>query len=550
MRNCLLAFAVFLCTAFWLGQASAYIAGKRVALVIGNSNYQHAVTLPNPVNDGRLIGDTLRKAGFTVIEGTDLDKVAMGKLLDQFTEAAYDADVAVVYYAGHGLQVDGHNYLIPIDAALEKPAQLQTRTIPVDDVLAALPADPAVGVVILDACRDNPLARTLAAALPKSRSMGAGLAPVQANGLSHDAGGLLIAYATDPGAVAYDGATEHSPYTTALAHNLTTPGLEIQSALTRVRAEVSAATSGAQRPWHNASLAREVYIGGPAPAPETAVKEQPAATGQAAASTGGPAVAGSEVDWTVEQKLWDEASKRNTIAHYELYLAQYPQGRFAEVAKLNIDQLKEIAVKGGDADAAKSEQVALNMTPGSQSRTAVAISDEVKQAPGTADTEAQLKLDRDGRIDLQLRLNALGHDTGGFDGSLGPRSRSAIGGWQKQNGIVETGYLTPEQHMVLVVQSDPMMADVRARYEAEKAGWAARQKTTAAAQPSTKTASKTTTPKKAATTTRRKPTQTASDNIPYRPRRTNQGSVDNSAGSFAAGALLGTGLGIVIGNNH
>lgn len=539
MRKCLLAVAVFLCTAFSLGAATA---DKRVALVIGNSNYQHAVKLPNPVNDGKLIGDTLRKAGFTVLEGADLDKAGMGRLLDQFTEAAYDADLAVIYYAGHGLQVDGHNYLIPVDAALEKPAQLQTRTIPVDDMLAALPPDPAVGLIILDACRDNPLARTLAAALPKSRSMSAGLAPVQASGLSHDAGGLLIAYATDPGAVAYDGSDEHSPYTTALARHLTTPGLEIQSALTRVRAEVSETTKGAQRPWHNASLAREVYLGGPAPAP---VATQQAGAQPTAVAT---APTGSDVDWTVEQKLWDEASKRNTVAHYELYLAQYPQGRFAEVAKLNIDQLEAATAAG----AAKSEQVALNMTPGSQSRTAVAISEEVRQAPGTAETEAALKLDRDGRIDVQLRLNALGHDTGGFDGSLGPRSRTAIGDWQKQNGIVQTGYLTQQQHLVLVVQSDPAMTEVRARYEAEKAAWAARQKqkATAAAKPTTKTAAKSTTTGKqqVATTTRRKPGTQTADDVPYRPRPTNEGPVGNSAGSFAAGALLGTGLGLVIGN--
>ena len=203
----------------------------------------------------------------------------MGRLLDQFTEAAYDADIAVVYYAGHGLQVDGRNYLVPVDGELEKASQLQTRTIPVEDVLAALPPDPAVGVIILDACRDNPLARSLAKALPVSRStsMGAGLAPVQANGLSHDAGGLLIAYATDPGAVAYDGKDAHSPYTTALARHLATPGLEIQSALTRVRAEVSEATNGAQRPWHNASLAREVFIGGEAPVAKPAPTEQPVA---------------------------------------------------------------------------------------------------------------------------------------------------------------------------------------------------------------------------------------------------------------------------------
>jgi uncharacterized caspase-like protein len=548
MRNCLLAFASLLSVFLWLGDASAYVANKRVALVIGNSNYQHAVTLPNPVNDSKLMADTLRKAGFTVVEGFDLDKTGMGKLLDQFTEAAYDADTAVVYYAGHGLQVDGHNYLIPIDAALEKPAQLQTRTIPVEDVLAALPPDPAVGVVILDACRDNPLARTLAAALPKSRSMGAGLAPVQANGLSHDAGGLLIAYATDPGAVAYDGSSDHSPYTTALAHNLTTPGLEIQSALTRVRAEVSTETAGAQRPWHNASLAREVYLGGPAPVQPAAASQQPAAGSGGESPSAATAPAGADVDWTVEQKVWDEASKRNTIAHYELYLQQFPNGRFTDMAKLNIDQLKEGGATAGansqaaGAPAGKPEQVA--MVPGSQSRTAVGVSDEVKQAPGTAATEAAINLDRDARIDLQLRLNALGYYRGTFDGSLGPRSRAAISAWQKQNGIVETGYLTPEQQMIIVLQSDPMMADVRARYEAEKAA-AAKQQT----QPA-KTASKPTTKKQQVATKappRKKSTGAAQDDVPYRPRGAPE-PVDNSAGSFAAGALLGTGLGLVIGN--
>ena len=105
---------------------------------------------------------TLRASGFTVIEGSDLDKAGMTALLDQFTEAAYDSEVALIYYAGHGLQVEGHNYLIPVDAELEKAAQLQTRTIAVDKILAALPPEPAISVVILDACRDNPLARSLA----------------------------------------------------------------------------------------------------------------------------------------------------------------------------------------------------------------------------------------------------------------------------------------------------------------------------------------------------------------------------------------------------
>jgi uncharacterized caspase-like protein len=548
MRKILFAVAALAFSVFTPSAASALVEGKKVALVIGNSAYAHAVTLPNPVSDSKLIGETLRKAGFSVIDGSDLNKVDMGRLLDEFTEAAYDADVAVVYYAGHGLQVDGRNYLIPIDAELQKAAQLQTRTIPVDDVLAALPPDPAVGVIILDACRDNPLARTLAAALPVSRSssMGAGLAPVLANGVTHDAGGLLIAYATDPGAVAYDGKEAHSPYTTALAKHLTTPGLEIQSALTRVRAEVSEVTAGAQRPWHNASLAREVFIGGNAPEaksppPQGAIASTPQSTGE------------SGVDWTVEQKLWDEASKRNTIAHYELYLSEFPEGRFASIARLNLDQLKEA---GAVQTASAGTTGEAGLASASQVRTAVVVPDDVKKEPGTAETEALLELDRQGKIDLQLRLSAVGHSTGGFDGSIGPRSRKAIAAWQRQNGIVETTYLTPRQHLFLVAETDPLMAQVRARYESEKA---AAEKAAAAKRQAPQKVVKTTTKKKsqqaATTTTRKKPTQTANDDIPYKPRPTTGGSqptkVDDgssAAGSFAAGALLGTALGVAIGN--
>ncbi|MDW6026078.1 caspase family protein [Mesorhizobium sp. BAC0120] len=539
MRRYLLAAAAIVFSALGLSSASALVEGKRVALVIGNSAYVHAVTLPNPINDGKLMAETFRKAGFSVIEGEDLNKIDMGRLLDQFTEAAYDADIAVVYYAGHGLQVDQRNYLIPVDAELQNTAQLQTRTIPVDDVLNALPPDPAIGIVILDACRDNPLARTLAAALPKSRSMGAGLAAVQAAGRTHDSGGLLIAYATDPEAVAYDGKGANSPYTTALARHLTTPGLEIQSALTRVRADVSQATNGAQHPWANASLGREVFLG--APPPDTRSNPQ--------AATGAPqsAVNGSEVDWTVEQKLWDEASKRNTIAHYDLYLSQYPNGRFASVARLNIDQLKQAGANQtasagptGAGAAAVSSQ-----TEASQIRTGVAIPDDVKQTPGTPETEAQIKLGKEERIDLQLRLSALGHSTGGFDGSLGPRTRSAIGEWQRDSGIAETTYLTPQQHMLLVVQTDPLMAGVRAQYETQKAAAESRKQASKAAS-----AAKVT--QKTANTARKKNSQqTAEDDIPYRPRGTGA-PVDNGGsevGSFAAGALLGTALGVAIGKH-
>lgn len=508
---------------------------KKVALVIGNGAYKNAVELPNPKRDAILMATTLRTAGFTVIEGTDLDKAGMSALIDQFTEAAYDSDVALVYYSGHGMQVDGVNYLIPVDGQLEKASQLQTRTISINQILAALPPDPAVGMIFLDACRDNPLARTFAKSLPASRSsaMGAGLAAVQANKQSTGTGGLLIAYATDPGAVAYDGNNSNSPYTTALAKHLTTPGIEIQSALTRVRADVVATTSGAQRPWLSTSLGREVFLGGEPPTLNVAAA-QPATPGAQAAAPGG------EAELDTEQTVWDEASKRNTVAHYELYLSRYPNGRYADVAKLNIDQLK---TEGGTEVAS----VEANNAAGegaSQVRTAVSVPDDVKQTPGTPATEALLNLDKEGRIDLQLRLSALGNDTGGFDGSLGPRTRVAIGAWQRQTGIVETTYLTPQQHMFLIGQTDPLMADVRARYEANKRQAEQAAKTKKQQTASTKKATKT-----ASTTTKKKKvTQTAEEDIPYKPRR-QQSSGDEAVGSFAAGALLGTAIGVAIGRH-
>lgn len=527
-----------------VGHAATPESHKKVALVIGNGAYKNAVELPNPKRDAILIATTLRSAGFTVIEGTDLDKAGMSALIDQFTEAAYDSDVALVYYSGHGMQVDGVNYLIPIDGQLEKASQLQTRTISINQILAALPPDPAVGMVFLDACRDNPLARTFAKALPASRSssLGAGLAAVQANKQSTGTGGLLIAYATDPGAVAYDGSTQNSPYTTALAKHLTTRGLEIQSALTRVRADVVESTGGAQRPWLSTSLGREVFLGGEPPTLEVSTPE-----GTTDSAVSQPPQ-GADVDWAVEQKVWDEASKRNTVAHYELYLSQFPNGRFASVARLNIDQLKspeetKVVNLGTEADAASS---------GSQIRTGLAVPDDVKQTPGTQETEALIKLDRDGRIDLQLRLSALGLNTGGFDGSFGPRSRTAIGAWQRQSGIVETTYLTPQQHMLLVAQTDPLIAEVRAKYEADKA--AAQKQAQEAAKAAKKKQTASTNTKKstqtAGTTTKKKTTQTAAEkDIPYKPRGAPAQRADDSAGSFAAGALLGTAIGVAIGRH-
>ncbi|RUU31533.1 caspase family protein [Mesorhizobium sp. M6A.T.Ce.TU.016.01.1.1] len=449
-----------------LGAEAAAPDAKRVALVIGNSKYVHAVALPNPANDAHLIASTLRNAGFQVIEGVDQDNAGMHSLISRFTEQSYDADLAVIFYAGHGMQVDGRNFLIPVDAELTSPAYLKTRTIQIDDFMAALPPEPAIGVIILDACRDNPLARTLAASMPKSRSasFGSGLAPIDAKSDGVGTGGILIAYATDPGAIAFDGNGVNSPYSTALARHLTEPGVEIQSALTRVRGQVTETTQGRQRPWHNASLGREVFLG------QSAVDAAPATKPVAGASGSAPApapVTSEPPSWEVEQRLWDEASKRNTIPFYEAYLEQFPNGRFATVARLNIDQLNQ--PKAEDRQVAAVDEDEANANSGSAVRTSVGVSDEVKRAPGTELTESAIGLDRQGRIDLQLRIEALGNELGRIDGNIGPKTRQAIGIWQAKNGLPQTNFLTREQLAFLVIQTDPMMESVRARYAADQA---------------------------------------------------------------------------------
>jgi uncharacterized caspase-like protein len=440
---------------------------KRVALVIGNSKYVHAVALPNPANDAQLIASTLRNAGFEVIEGIDQDNAGMHSLISQFTEQAYDADLAVIFYAGHGMQVDGKNFLIPVDAELTSPAYLKTRTVQIDEFMAALPPDPAVGVIILDACRDNPLARTLAASLPKSRSLGSGLAPIEARSDGVGTGGILIAYATDPGAIAFDGNGVDSPYSTALARHLTEPGVEIQSALTRVRGEVTETTQGRQRPWHNASLGREVFLGKPVAKPTPATEPVADASGAAAATSVLAPVASEPPSWEVEQRLWDEASKRNSVPFYEAYLEQFPNGRFATVAKLNIDQLQ--VPKAEDKKVAALDTDEANAKSGSAVRTSVGISDEMKQVLGSELTESAIGLDREARIDLQLRIEALGNELGSVDGNIGPKTRQAIGDWQEKNGLPPTTFLTREQLAFLVIQTDPMMEAVRARHAADQA---------------------------------------------------------------------------------
>ena len=242
--------------------AASTNTGLRVALVIGNGAYAHVKALPNPPNDARSIAKSLRDIGFTVSEGIDLDRAAMQKMTRDFLREAARAQVAVVYYAGHGVQIDGRNYLVPVDVRLQAGSNITDAMIDMDTILAGLDDQVRTNILIFDACRNNPMAPQVASAGPsRAIEAGSGLAAPTALGSGATLGaGTLIAFATAPGQVALDGEGANSPFSAALSRHIGTPGLEVQQMLTRVRAEVVAATKAKQVPWSNSSLLGEVYL--------------------------------------------------------------------------------------------------------------------------------------------------------------------------------------------------------------------------------------------------------------------------------------------------
>jgi tetratricopeptide (TPR) repeat protein len=238
-------------------------AVRRVALVIGNSAYAHVRPLPNPTNDARAMAKSLREIGFVVTEGTDLDRTAMQTTIRDFLRDAARSQVAVVYYAGHGVQIDGRNYLVPVDIQLQASGGMTDTMMDLDTIMAGLDDQVRTNILILDACRNNPMAPRVASTGP-TRDIEAGssglAAPTTLGNGSTLGAGTLIAFATAPGQVALDGEGTNSPFSAALTRHIGTPGLEVQQMLTRVRAEVVAATKGKQVPWSNSSLLGEVYL--------------------------------------------------------------------------------------------------------------------------------------------------------------------------------------------------------------------------------------------------------------------------------------------------
>jgi hypothetical protein len=400
----------------FLVSAEAALADKRVAFVVGNSAYKNAAPLPNPALDAKSMAKVLRSVGFDVVEGTNLARDKMTDRLLEFGKKAQGADVALFFYAGHGIAVNGTNYLLPVDADIKSEMDVKLGSaINIDLTLEQTMADAKVKLVFLDACRDNPFATKIKANSPtRSLSVQQGLAEMKSGE------GTLIAFATGPGQTALDGeAGTNSPFTRALMANIVTPGVEIQQAMTKVRAQVNEETNKGQLPWGHTNLIGTVYLN-PSAAPAAGAPVEAANT---------PAVVAAGPASEVELEFWRSIKDSNKPEELNAYLTNYPNGTFKSLALARIASLQD-----GPSTATRNLSVAVDPAT---------FTDEADQA-----SEDQLGLDRSQRRDVQRRLTGLGFDAKA-NGKFDDNTRAVITRWQAARGYPRTGFLNRLQHKAL-----------------------------------------------------------------------------------------------------
>src|SRR5215216_4015469 len=303
-------------------------AQKRVALVIGNGAYQSVAKLPNPIKDATAIAEMFKKAGFDWVKmRQDLGSLEFKRALREFMDAASDAEVAVVYYAGHGIQVRDMNYMIPVDAKLATEIDAEDEAVSLDRIVMALEPAKRLRLVILDACRDNPFARSMKRRVAM-RAVTGGLAKMEPT-----LGETLIAYAAKAGSTAEDGDSENSPFAAALLKNLTVPGLDIRLAFGRVRDDVLKRTGNRQEPFVYGSLGGEAIALVPAPA-------QPKVE----------ALNDVKGDYALVERI-------GTKKAWEVFLSSHKEGLYADLARAQLAKLTE-AESQPAARAERATQVA------------------------------------------------------------------------------------------------------------------------------------------------------------------------------------------------
>jgi Caspase domain len=306
-------------------------AQKRVALVIGNSAYQYTSTLVNPANDARLMAEKLRATGFEVLEYINLGHQGMRRAFATYTSRmeSYGRDtVGLIFYAGHGLQVNGQNYIMPVDARIKKESDVEVEALNASTLMRSITlSGNKLNVIILDACRNNPYRATFRSA---SRGLARMDAPV----------GSLVAFSTAPGMVAADGTGSNSPYSESLARAITTPGLKIEEMFKRVRNDVFKQTKGSQVPWESSSIFNDFYF-----APTVAAPKPSAAPGTSPAGNAG--------------QVWVTIQATTSTAVLKAFISQFPTSVYATFAKA---RLNELQLKTGSLSVASSKPVGTAIT--------------------------------------------------------------------------------------------------------------------------------------------------------------------------------------------
>lgn len=293
-------------------------ADTRVALVIGNGAYASTAQLPNPAHDAEDVAGSLKRSGFEVLQGIDLRQADMQDLTIRFARAASRADVALFYYSGHAMQYNGVNYLMPVDAMLTDEADLK-RFVRVDDIVNDLQQAKNLRILVLDSCRDNPLAETLKRSATRAASVGRGLSKVEAPR------GTIVSFSTQSGQTAADGTGRNSPYTTAFLKHIEEPQ-EIGDVFRDISSDVYDSSGKTQLPELSLSIIGKFYLNGPvsvtvAPAaPQAAPKADPCAAAEA---------------------HWKAADGIGTLGAYEDHLARFPNCIFATLARARVEGLKQ-----------------------------------------------------------------------------------------------------------------------------------------------------------------------------------------------------------------
>ncbi|MGI9449735.1 MAG: caspase family protein [Geminicoccaceae bacterium] len=397
---------------------SETIGADRVALVIGNSSYENINNrLKNPANDAKAIAAKLRSLDIDVIEAIDLDYRGMRDALRMFDRALQDADAGLFFYAGHGMEYRGRNYLFPTDVILETEGDIGLSLIDIKQVLQVMETAVPTRLIFLDACRNNPLASRI------RRNLAGGRTTAVSKGLGRiDASvGTFIAYATAPGEVAVDGDGNNSPFTTALLQYLDEPGLEISQLMHKVRNSVIEATNERQIPWESSSL-RGPFVLNPK---TTAITSAVAALATA-----------DEGNLRVEKMYWDSIKDDGRVASFEAYLELFGKdGLFAPLALARIEEQESGAPKViGD--------------PPEQGQA-------IEQIQPPEQREMALDFDRQS---VQENLSALGYYDGDADGLFDERTRLAIQEWQQDTGVEATGYLEADQVNQITLETGAVVA--------------------------------------------------------------------------------------------